>query len=1088
VVLFVLYLKTAAFAQSQPCTVWGQRTDVGSYGQRTHHAMAYDSDRGVTVFFGGEIGNADEQTFFNDTQEYDGTQWRQISVVGPKPSPRSLHAMAYDPISRKVVLYGGRNGFQTFGDTWLYTGDGVNGFWEHVPSATQPGELQEHAMVFDSVRNRVVLHGGRKFTGDFWAADDRTYEWDGVSWQMVAQSPFAMFEFGMAFDDLRGRAITFGGTGGEGGYINHPYEYQPGVGWSETSITFFRVVQPAMAFDGGRGRVVVVGGAGDTPAQGEVTIEFIPGKGWAALPNLPPGQGRAGARMVYDSRRKVLVLTGGAGGGAPNHEDGGRYSDTWELRGIPMTLGLSAPPTNQLICAGGTLNMFALPGDSRILSYQWKFVTDFADLSLPGVTNQQFSMAMSEGRVRFRASATDLCGNVFRSEEISYFVHAPPKITAFDASTQYRCPGESFVAPVTATSTLAPVTYQWFFNDTPIDRATHPTLSLQTLAHENTGFYRVRVRNDCGDTFSTQKWLQVGVTIPRQPTNTTTDVCKTAGFSVGARGVGMLRYQWRLDGAPLANDAYFSGVTTSNLVVRPCLYAYEGNYDVVVTDDCGAIHSVTSRVAKLTIKPGPEWVLRATNGPPARSSHAMAYDGARKVTVLFGGWQTNGSGAFVRLGDLWEWNGARWLQRLAHSPSNGWAFNAQSGWRPAYAGQPVNRRQHGFVHDSRRGRCVLFGGETTSPDGFQIFLNDVWEWDGASWYFRATNGPAPRADAGMAYDSQRGVTVMTGGFVSGADPTPGAVWEWDGATWQMRNPTNGPPANYPQDFGGMAYDSFRRATIFGPTAELDSSRWVFRAWNGATWTKVFDAYIAQFWGLQYGDLAFDSYRRRSVWFGGQFGAPSGETGFFDGHSWSVLTYNPTPPAPRFNQAMAYDAARHATVMFGGETGAQNFNSQTWELIALDAPLINDQPASQYHPAGQTVVFHVSARGPTNSALQYQWFKNGQLLATGGRVSGATSSQLRVSNILPGDAGTYSVRIRNDCGVTTSLPAILTLNAGLQIFHAADTLTLIWSDPGVVLQQADSVNGPWTVVPGATSPFHPAAVGPGKFFRLVAAPQ
>ena len=40
---------------------------VGSPGQRAHHAMAYDSDRGVTVLFGGEIGVTGSETYFNDT-------------------------------------------------------------------------------------------------------------------------------------------------------------------------------------------------------------------------------------------------------------------------------------------------------------------------------------------------------------------------------------------------------------------------------------------------------------------------------------------------------------------------------------------------------------------------------------------------------------------------------------------------------------------------------------------------------------------------------------------------------------------------------------------------------------------------------------------------------------------------------------------------------------------------------------------------------------------------------------------------------------------------------------------------------------
>src|SRR5215472_8467911 len=100
-------------AQAQFCLTWVQRGNavavnpVGTPGQRAHHAMAYDSDRGVTVFFGGEIGKSGSEQYFNDTWEYDGTAWRQINVPDPKPGPRSFHAMAYDPVRKRVVMYGG---------------------------------------------------------------------------------------------------------------------------------------------------------------------------------------------------------------------------------------------------------------------------------------------------------------------------------------------------------------------------------------------------------------------------------------------------------------------------------------------------------------------------------------------------------------------------------------------------------------------------------------------------------------------------------------------------------------------------------------------------------------------------------------------------------------------------------------------------------------------------------------------------------------------------------------------------------------------------------------------------------------------
>jgi hypothetical protein len=67
----------------------------------------------------------------------------------------------------------------------------------------------------------------------------------------------------------------------------------------------------------------------------------------------------------------------------------------------------------------------------------------------------------------------------------------------------------------------------------------------------------------------------------------------------------------------------------------------------------------------------------------------MAYDHERKAMLLLGGGETIGNGAFATLGDLWEWDGARWSQRMAHSPSNGWAYSVATGWQPSYkTGRP----------------------------------------------------------------------------------------------------------------------------------------------------------------------------------------------------------------------------------------------------------------------------------------------------------------------------------------------------------------------------------------------------------------
>jgi len=58
------------------------------------------------------------------------------------------------------------------------------------------------------------------------------------------------------------------------------------------------------------------------------------------------------------------------------------------------------------------------------------------------------------------------------------------------------------------------------------------------------------------------------------------------------------------------------------------------------------------------------WGLRSSSGPSWRVAHAMAYDSARGVTVLFGG---SGNSGPVR--DTWEWDGTTWALRSNSGPS-----------------------------------------------------------------------------------------------------------------------------------------------------------------------------------------------------------------------------------------------------------------------------------------------------------------------------------------------------------------------------------------------------------------------------------
>ncbi len=123
---------------------------------RSYLAMTYDPVSGKIIAFGG----SDSTGYLNDTWSFDGT--------------------------KKVVLFGGYDGTNYLGDTWLWDGSTLQ--WtqatpkHHPPAVTGP-------MLFPDPNGRADLFGG--FDGQFYQLT--MWQWNGSDWTQLSPStvPFA---------------------------------------------------------------------------------------------------------------------------------------------------------------------------------------------------------------------------------------------------------------------------------------------------------------------------------------------------------------------------------------------------------------------------------------------------------------------------------------------------------------------------------------------------------------------------------------------------------------------------------------------------------------------------------------------------------------------------------------------------------------------------------------------------------------------------------------------------------------------------------------------------------------------------------
>ncbi len=286
---------------------------------RWDHAMVYDEARRRLVVVAGISSLSGPAR--NDTWEWDGTTWSQRDLgLATRPPARSVHSMAYDPVRRRTVLFGGRVGsYTTLADTWEWDGT----VWTLRAASGPPA--WDSGLVFDSARQLMVL---AVFTGPF--APMQVWEWNNAAWTQRAATggPREREDFGMVYDNARQRVVIACGNV----YVNDlsdTWEWRT-TGWTRLDPGVDRVGSHsrAMAFDAARARMVLFGGYGPSAYDND-TWEWD-GQRWSEVrPTVRPGQ-RLGHAMAYDAARQRTVLFGG-------RDQYGALGDTWEWDGTNWT-------------------------------------------------------------------------------------------------------------------------------------------------------------------------------------------------------------------------------------------------------------------------------------------------------------------------------------------------------------------------------------------------------------------------------------------------------------------------------------------------------------------------------------------------------------------------------------------------------------------------------------------------------------------------------------------------------------------------------------------------------------------------------
>ena len=348
----------------------------------------------------------------------------------------------------------------------------------------------------------------------------------------------------------------------------------------------------------------------------------------------------------------------------------------------------------------------------------------------------------------------------------------------------------------------------------------------------------------------------------------------------------------------------------------------------------------------------------AGTGPSARGRHSMVFEKSTGKVLLFGGgrgdigsaiwpeghdysdptdrWTVfDGTAIAIAFGDTWEWDAttAVWTQ-LAPTTA------------------PSARFDSALVWDSKRNRAILFGGvQKPQANANGVPQQDVWEWDPAKsvWTLQTTSGPQPTARWGhaMAYDPGRGMAVLTGGKDLQTHLGLADLWDWNPTTSAWTQRLTGSEANLPagriyasmvtnpgQDHLYLLAGSTFLPEYYGAGSKQNQVTPSKELWELDPASATFSKRTAPQKPPGYRTspaIAFCPATGKTYVFGGadfdySFLADLWE---WDGSSWSQVAADVRPPA-RTNAVMAYDPYRKSLIVFGGDDDLYSPLHDTWE--------------------------------------------------------------------------------------------------------------------------------------------------------------
>ena len=340
------------------------------------------------------------------------------------------------------------------------------------------------------------------------------------------------------------------------------------------------------------------------------------------------------------------------------------------------------------------------------------------------------------------------------------------------------------------------------------------------------------------------------------------------------------------------------------------------------------------------------WTNMNPTNAPASYYHAIAYDSRNGVVVAFGSF-----GSQVDSKETWIYN----------PDTNIWTNQT-----PIYT--PLDRQNYAMAYDTLTSQTILFGGVYENSN----YLNDTWTFNvtNKDWTeMFPSSSPSPRGSYTMAYDTDRHLAIIWGGF--GQTPFNDLLWAYDANINKWMNLTTHDLPSCRQSHA-MVYDSSSGVTVLFGGLDGSSALGDTYTYNLSTnnWRNMDPSPAPP--ARSGHAMAYDSYSGKVILFGGGNGTNYfNDTWSFDAKSniWTDMKPSSSPGGGEIN-AMAYDSAHKVMVFFGGSSGCE-----TWIYETSTNTWTNMKPVVSPPPTDDAVMTYDDATGEMLLFTDTMWTYN-----------------------------------------------------------------------------------------------------------------